>query len=84
MLDNSFIPAAYIFTATPYMFLAIMLVYILAFRLHTGLPVSGAYAFSVQPSWTYEFATSFRATGFCRSSRCSLSSWVAGRSECAT
>ena len=59
LFDNSFIPAAYLFTATPYMFLAIMLVYILAFRLHTGLPVSGAYAFSVQPSWTYEFATSF-------------------------
>jgi peptide/nickel transport system permease protein len=61
VLDNTFIPAAYIFTATPYMFLAIMLVYILAFRINTGLPVSGAYAFSVQPSWTWEFATSFSA-----------------------
>ncbi len=59
VLDNSFIPAAYIFTATPYMFLAIMLAYIFAFRIDTGLPVSGAYDFSVQPSWTFEFVRSF-------------------------
>jgi peptide/nickel transport system permease protein len=62
-LDNTVLPAAYILTATPYMFLALVLVYVLAFQ--WGLfPVSGAYDFSLQPSWTWEFARSFLSHWF--------------------
>jgi peptide/nickel transport system permease protein len=57
-LDNTVLPLAYIFTATPYVWLAIMLAYIVAFRWRL-LPVSGAYDFSLQPAYTWEFATSF-------------------------
>jgi peptide/nickel transport system permease protein len=62
-LDNTVLPAAYILTATPYMFLALVLVYVLAFQ--WGLfPVSGAYDFSLQPAWTWEFAKSFLSHWF--------------------
>jgi peptide/nickel transport system permease protein len=62
-LDNTVLPAAYILTATPYMFLALVLVYVLAFQ--WGLfPVSGAYDFSLQPAWTWEFARSFLSHWF--------------------
>jgi peptide/nickel transport system permease protein len=62
-LDNTALPAAYILTATPYMFLALVLVYVLAFQ--WGLfPVSGAYDFSLQPGWTWEFARSFLSHWF--------------------
>jgi peptide/nickel transport system permease protein len=62
-LDNTVLPAAYILTATPYMFLALVLVYVVAFQ--WGLfPVSGAYDFSLQPAWTWEFARSFLSHWF--------------------
>jgi peptide/nickel transport system permease protein len=62
-LDNTVLPAAYILTATPYMFLALVLVYVLAFQ--WGLfPVSGAYDFSLQPAWTWEFTRSFLSHWF--------------------
>jgi peptide/nickel transport system permease protein len=62
-LDNTVLPASYILTATPYMFLALVLVYVLAFQ--WGLfPVSGAYDFSLQPAWTWEFARSFLSHWF--------------------
>jgi len=57
-LDNTVLPVGYILTATPYMWLAIMLAYVVAFRWQV-LPVSGAYDFSLQPGWTWEFAHSF-------------------------
>jgi peptide/nickel transport system permease protein len=57
-LDSSALPVSYLLTATPYMWLALVLVYVLSFRL--GLfPVSGAYDFSQQPAWTWEFTKSF-------------------------
>jgi peptide/nickel transport system permease protein len=63
VLDNTALPVAYVLTATPYMWLAIVLAYFLAFK--WGLfPVSGAYDFSVQPSWTWEFAHSFLSHWF--------------------
>jgi peptide/nickel transport system permease protein len=58
VLDNTVLPASYVLTATPYVFLAIVLAYVFAFRMNV-FPVSGAYDFSLQPSWTPEFARSF-------------------------
>jgi len=58
VLDNSVLPVSYVLTATPYMWLAIMLAYFISFRWGL-LPVSGAYDFSIQPSWSWEFAHSF-------------------------
>ena len=40
------------------MWLALMLAYVFAFRLQI-FPVSGAYDFSLQPEWSWEFARSF-------------------------
>ena len=58
VLDNTVLPFAYILTATPYVWLALVLAYFLAFK--WGIfPVSGAYDFSLQPAWTWEFAWSF-------------------------
>jgi peptide/nickel transport system permease protein len=58
VLDNTVLPAAYILTATPYVFLALLLAYFVAFQWEL-LPVSGAYDFSLQPAWTWEFSESF-------------------------
>jgi peptide/nickel transport system permease protein len=57
-LDNTVLPVAYVLTATPYVFLALLLAYFVAFQWEL-LPVSGAYDFSVQPAWTWEFTGSF-------------------------
>ena len=63
VLDNTVLPVAYILTATPYMWLALVLAYFLAFK--WGLfPVSGAYDFSLQPAWSWEFARSFLSHWF--------------------
>ena len=63
VLDNTVLPVAYVLTATPYMWLALVLAYFLAFQ--WGLfPVSGAYSFSQQPAWTWEFAGSFLSHWF--------------------
>jgi peptide/nickel transport system permease protein len=59
-LDNTVLPAAYVLTATPYVFLALVLAYFVAFQWEL-LPVSGAYDFSLQPAWTWEFSRSFLA-----------------------
>jgi peptide/nickel transport system permease protein len=58
VLDNTVLPVSYILTATPYVFLALVLAYFVAFQ-WGWLPVSGAYDFSLQPAWTWEFARSF-------------------------
>jgi peptide/nickel transport system permease protein len=62
-LDNTVLPVSYVFTATPYMWLALVLAYFLAFRLEL-FPVSGAYDFSLQPEWSVEFARSFLSHWF--------------------
>ena len=62
-LDNSVLPLAYVLTATPYMWLALVLAYVVGFRWGV-LPVSGAYDFSLQPAWTWEFARSFATHWF--------------------
>jgi peptide/nickel transport system permease protein len=57
-LDNTVLPASYVLTATPQMWLGIMLSWIFASSLAL-LPVSGAYALDLQPEWSVEFAKSF-------------------------
>jgi peptide/nickel transport system permease protein len=57
-LDNTVLPASYVLTATPQMWLGIMLSWIFASSLAL-LPVSGAYALDLQPEWSIEFAKSF-------------------------
>ena len=60
LLDNTVLPASYLLTATPYMWLAIMLAYIFA-SVAGIFPLSGAYSYDVQPGWTLDFAASFAA-----------------------
>jgi peptide/nickel transport system permease protein len=57
-LDDTVLPASYILTATPQMWLGIVLVWVFATTL-AWFPVSGAYDLSMQPAWTWEFAQSF-------------------------
>ena len=57
-LDNTVLPAGYVLTATPQMWLGIVLAWVFASTLGI-FPVSGAYAMSIQPAWSFEFAWSF-------------------------
>jgi peptide/nickel transport system permease protein len=58
VLDNTVLPASYVLTATPQMWLGIVLAWVFATTL-AWFPVSGAYDFALQPAWTLEFARSF-------------------------
>jgi peptide/nickel transport system permease protein len=56
-LDNTILPIGYILTATPYMWLGILLAW--AFGIVLGIfPIAGAYSFALQPSfsWTFIFS----------------------------
>jgi peptide/nickel transport system permease protein len=57
-LDNTVLPMGYVLTATPQMWLGIVLAWLFASTLAI-FPVSGAYGLSLQPSWSLEFAQSF-------------------------
>ena len=59
-LDNSVLPVGYVLTATPQMWLGIVLAWLFAMT-WTIFPVSGAYDLGLQPAWTIEFARSFLA-----------------------
>jgi peptide/nickel transport system permease protein len=52
------LPVSYVLTATPQMWLGIVLAWVFATTLAI-FPVSGAYDLSIQPSWSLEFARSF-------------------------
>jgi peptide/nickel transport system permease protein len=54
VLDNTLLPIGYILTATPYMWLAIMLAWIFASELGI-FPISGAYSYDIEPSFTLAF-----------------------------
>jgi peptide/nickel transport system permease protein len=58
VLDNSVLPTSYVLTATPQMWLGIVLAWVFASTL-AWFPVSGAYDLSLQPAWTWEFVQSF-------------------------
>jgi peptide/nickel transport system permease protein len=57
-LDNTVLPTSYALTATPQMWLGIMLAFL--FGSVWGIfPISGAYDFSLTPEWSWEFVASF-------------------------
>jgi peptide/nickel transport system permease protein len=58
VLDNTALPASYVLTATPQMWLGMVLVWLFGVTL-TLFPVSAAYDLSIQPTWSFEFVWSF-------------------------
>jgi peptide/nickel transport system permease protein len=55
LLDNTVLPVGYVLTATPYMWLAVLLGW--GFGVIWGvLPVAGGYSFSMRPNWSWTFA----------------------------
>jgi peptide/nickel transport system permease protein len=62
-LDNTVLPLGYILTATPYMWLGILLAWSLG--LVAGLfPVAGGYSFDRAPTWSLSFAADLFAHWF--------------------
>jgi peptide/nickel transport system permease protein len=58
VLDNTVLPVGYVLTATPQMWLGIILAWVFASSLAI-FPVGGAYGLGLQPDWSLEFARSF-------------------------
>ena len=58
VLDNTVLPLSYVLTATPYMWLAIVLAYVFG-SVWGVFPISGAYDYSLRPERSLEFAGSF-------------------------
>lgn len=56
-LDNTLLPVGYILTATPYMWLGILLAWVFGIVFKV-FPIAGAYDFSMQPQFTWVFAKS--------------------------
>lgn len=56
-LDNTLLPVGYILTATPYMWLGILLAWLFGIVLGV-LPVSGAYSYELRPSLSWTFVGS--------------------------
>lgn len=54
-LDNTVLPVGYVLTATPYMWLGILLAWLLA-TVAGVFPIAGGYSFALQPSWSLAFA----------------------------
>ncbi len=53
-LDNTISPLGYILTATPYMWLGILLAWF--FGIILGIfPIAGAYSYSLSPTWSWQF-----------------------------
>jgi peptide/nickel transport system permease protein len=57
-LDDTVLPVSYVLTATPQMWLGIVLVWIFG-SVFAVFPVSGAYDLGLQPEWSWEFVSSF-------------------------
>ena len=57
-LDNTVLPAGYVLTATPQMWLGLVLAWVFGSILGY-FPISGAYSFALQPEWSLEFVGSF-------------------------
>ena len=55
-LDNAVLPIGYILTATPYMWLALVLSFVLAFTLRI-FPQAGGYGFNLEPTLTWTFVS---------------------------
>src|SRR5665811_486735 len=54
-LDNTILPVGYVLTATPYMWLALILAWSLGFVLNI-FPLAGGYSFSLVPTLSWTFA----------------------------
>jgi peptide/nickel transport system permease protein len=63
VLDNAVLPIGYILSATPYMWLAIMVAWVLGSVLRV-FPISGGYSYALEPSLTWQFAQSLFAHWF--------------------
>jgi peptide/nickel transport system permease protein len=57
VLDNGILPIGYILTATPYMWLAILIAWIFGFVLGI-FPIAGGYSFALEPSLSWTFISS--------------------------
>jgi peptide/nickel transport system permease protein len=57
VLDNTVLPVGYMLTATPYMWLGILLAWLLGTTWRV-FPVAGGYDFSLQPDWSWQFVQS--------------------------
>jgi peptide/nickel transport system permease protein len=53
-LDNTVLPVGYVLTATPYMWLGILLAWLLA-TVAGIFPIAGGYSFALEPSWSWAF-----------------------------
>lgn len=56
-LDNTVLPVGYILTATPYMWLGILLGWVFAIILKI-FPISGAFSYALKPAFTWTFIKS--------------------------
>jgi peptide/nickel transport system permease protein len=56
-LDGAVLPIGYLLTATPYMWLAILLAWLLG-TVFQVFPIAGAYGFNLSPAPTWRFASS--------------------------
>jgi len=57
-LDNTVLPLGYVLTATPYMWLAMLLAWALGIVLKI-FPISGGYSYAMSPSFSWAFIGSF-------------------------
>ena len=55
-LDNTILPAGYVLTATPYMWLALVLAFVFGFTFR-WFPMGGGYGFNLEPTLSVEFIT---------------------------
>jgi peptide/nickel transport system permease protein len=56
-MDNTILPVGYILTATPYMWLAMILAFVLGIVLNI-FPISGGYSYAMSPSFSWPFVGS--------------------------
>ncbi|HUZ20744.1 MAG TPA: ABC transporter permease [Acidimicrobiales bacterium] len=63
ILDNTALPLSYTLTATPYMWLALVLAFALA-SVARIFPISGGYSYALLPSWSWTFISSLLAHWF--------------------
>jgi len=56
-LDNTVLPVGYVLTATPYMWLGILLAWLLA-TVAGIFPIAGGYSFALEPAWSWAFGGS--------------------------
>jgi peptide/nickel transport system permease protein len=57
ILDNTVLPTGYVLTATPYMWLGIVLAWLFASTWHF-FPIAGGYDFSLRSGWSWSFISS--------------------------